>query len=436
MMPANVAGHQKVLIVSQGAPGVGRDANSIMLQRLLVTFPEGSYVVLASSKNWPYRRVPDEPSMKAYHCFRNSIPDRPAPQWEVDGSGAAARSSRRSVRSLLYGILRIAKVLLLDPITVIVQTTSATVQAQAIARSENVTSVLAVSDSGPCLMAGWVASRKVGIPLDIYMFDLWKENVFPPLQSALACVFQHRVFASARNVFAAGTGMGEYLRATYKLPVTVVANICARQLDCGRGNGTVRDPKVITYAGSVDWPQADALLDLVAAVNGIDGWVLQVYSLQSRAILDRRGISGNHVVLCGPLRENEVQSHLTAADLLFVPMTFQRRGTHIIETAQPAKSVDYMASGVPVLIHAPPYAFVARYAREWNTALVADQAGPDQLRHILADVAAGTIDASRQAANACLVVKEKHDPAKESALLQSCIFASASDEPPSDSGAS
>jgi hypothetical protein len=103
-------------------------------------------------------------------------------------------------------------------------------------------------------------------------------------------------------------------------------------------------------------------------------------------------------------------------------MSFGRKGRAIIETAQPAKSVEYMASGVPVLVHAPAYAFVARYAREHDIAVVVDQPGPDELKRVLTALMSDRTDAWAKAQRAAELAGEMYDSPKVSCLLQSYLL--------------
>jgi len=416
--------HPKVLIISQGAPGVGKDANSIMLRRLLVGFPKDSYVVLASSRNWPDNCVPERQWNEGYRCFRNSLRhggsrvDQKEPSTVTPPTGRSAFLTTTSVKNCLRAIfLRV----FLDPLALIVQTRSATAEAVALVRSEAITSILAVSDYGPCLIAGWKASRVTGVPLDLFFFDLWLENVLPFFQHLMARLYQPRVFATARYVCAAGAGSGVYLDRQYGLR-TVVMNNTADIIELPGVEKNGMSPMVVVLSGSVGWPQADAVLDMVRAINSMDGVEIHVYSHQSVEELGSIGVAGPNVLLCGGLPEEDMRKVQKTADLLFVPMSFGKKGVHVIETAQPAKLVDYMASGVPVLVHAPAYSFVARYAREHDVALVADQPGPEGLKDTLARMLLDRTEARRKAVLALALVARDHDPAATSLRLQSLIL--------------
>ena len=56
---------------------------------------------------------------------------------------------------------------------------------------------------------------------------------------------------------------------------------------------------------------------------------------------------------------------------------------HIVETSIPSKIAEYLASGVPILAHAPSYSTVARYCRKYGCGLVVVEPNEDALREAL-----------------------------------------------------
>lgn len=181
-------------------------------------------------------------------------------------------------------------------------------------------------------------------------------------------------------------------------------------------------PMVVLYTGSVGWVQLDAILDMIAAVRDMVGIEFHVYSHQSQDELAVMGVRGNRVVLHQGLAEDEVRRCQVAADVLYLPISFRGKGRHIIETAQPANSVEYMASGVPVLIHAPAYAFVTRYAREHDIAIVVDQPGSEELIRVLMALISDRTDAQKKAARAAALASKSYDSLEISRLLQSYLL--------------
>jgi len=424
------ARHPKVLIISQGAPGVGTDANSIMLWRLLKYFPAGSYMVLSSSKNWPDGRVPQVQQEEGYRCFGGSVV-RPGISRSGGGTSSVVRSTHSTLRILKdwlgrFGFGRSIKFMLrgiVDIVPAVAETWSAAGTATAVAENEDITSILASSDYGPCFMTGWIAHQRTGIPLDLFFFDLWRGNVMPWSRQLMAPLFQRRVLAASRWVFSAGEGIGEYLSTKLGIRSIIVPNSVVACGATTMGYQSVSASRmVVLYTGSVNWAQLDAILDMIAAVRDMGGIEFHVYSRQSRDQLAVLGVTGNNVVLHQGLPEDEVRDRQAAADVLYLPMSFGGRGRAIIETAQPAKSVEYMASGVPVLVHAPPYAFVARYARAHDIAIVVDQPGPDELKRVLMALISDRTEAQRKADRGAALASKSYDSLEVSRLLQSYLL--------------
>ncbi|MBA4365789.1 MAG: hypothetical protein C0398_07335 [Coprothermobacter sp.] len=415
----------KVLIISQGAPGVGKDANSIMLWRLLKYFPANSYMVLSSNKNWPDGRVPQAQREDGHRCFVGSVV-----RSGIGGSGgetfSVVHSTHSTLRILKDWLWRPVKSVLhriVDPVSAVVQTWSAAGTATAIVENEEITSILAISDVGPCLMAGWIAHGRTGIPLDLFIYDLWRGNVLSWFQQLMASLFQRRVLAASRRVFSGSEGVCEYLDAELGIESVVVRNsVIARGVTSVGSRSVSGSPMVVLYTGGVYWAQLDAILDLIAAVRDMVDIEFHIYSRQSQGQLAVMGVTGNNVVVHQGLPEDEVRDRQATADVLYLPMSFGKKGRLIIATAQPAKSVEYMASGVPVLVHAPAYAFATRYAREHDIAIVVDQPGPDELTRVLMALISDRTDAQRKAARAAELASKSHDSLEVSHLLQSYLL--------------
>jgi glycosyltransferase involved in cell wall biosynthesis len=67
------------------------------------------------------------------------------------------------------------------------------------------------------------------------------------------------------------------------------------------------------------------------------------------------------------------------ADLLFLPLAFDSPYPVLINTSCPSKMGEYLASGRPVLVHAPAGSFVAWYFKKYECGLVVDEPDPAKL---------------------------------------------------------
>lgn len=260
---------------------------------------------------------------------------------------------------------------------------SYTKQIADILRREECEAVIACTDDLLHLPAGYWASRMVDIPFYPYLFDDYSTKwLEPPAQS-----FAHRIepflLKKAAGIISPNELLRDDLRQRYGVEATVIHNTCdlsaypiARNETPRRSNDEVR----IVYTGAIYDAHYDAFQNLVSAINllGKKNIKLHLYSTKPRRELEEKGI-------CGPVVYHEHEPlfaipHIQQqADLLFLPLAFASPYPEIIRTSQPVKMGEYLAARQPILVHAPPDSFIARYFRDNKCGLVIDQREPATL---------------------------------------------------------
>jgi glycosyltransferase involved in cell wall biosynthesis len=88
----------------------------------------------------------------------------------------------------------------------------------------------------------------------------------------------------------------------------------------------------------------------------------------------------------------------------------------IVATSFPSKTAEYLASGIPVLVHAPSYSAVARYCPKPGCGLVVDEPNEDSLRSVLLhlsrdaglrrELSAKALEAAEKNHNASLIARD------------------------------
>ena len=73
------------------------------------------------------------------------------------------------------------------------------------------------------------------------------------------------------------------------------------------------------------------------------------------------------------------------ATLLLVALAWHTDAPDVVATATPGKSVEYLASGRPMLVHAPDYAYISRHTRQHRLGLVVDRDEPAALAQTIRD---------------------------------------------------
>jgi glycosyltransferase involved in cell wall biosynthesis len=132
------------------------------------------------------------------------------------------------------------------------------------------------------------------------------------------------------------------------------------------------DPAIV-FTGAIYDAQAEALRRLVRALDRpeLAGARLHLRSQLPPEIVAESGIEAGPRVTLAAASVEESLAAQRAADVLFLPIAFDANEA-VRRTASPSKLPEYLAAGRPILVHAPPDAYVTRYAREHGFAEVVD----------------------------------------------------------------
>src|SRR5947209_17739116 len=105
---------------------------------------------------------------------------------------------------------------------------------------------------------------------------------------------------------------------------------------------------------------------------------LHAYTIRTGKFLRENGVAGP-LVLHPHVANGEMPGVQRDADVLFLALGFRTPYPEINITAAPGKVGEYLASGRPVLVHAPRGSFVSWYFREHECGLVVDEDDPRAL---------------------------------------------------------
>ena len=121
----------------------------------------------------------------------------------------------------------------------------------------------------------------------------------------------------------------------------------------------------IAFAGTINSDgYVRALRQLSQSLFEVSGRLL-VFGPITAQEAQRHGLDDLHVVFGGLLSPSDLIKRLRdEADVLFVPMSFNRSERSNMEMAFPSKLADYTATGLPLLIYGPPYCSAVRWAHD------------------------------------------------------------------------
>ncbi|HQK83280.1 MAG TPA: glycosyltransferase [Atribacter sp.] len=137
----------------------------------------------------------------------------------------------------------------------------------------------------------------------------------------------------------------------------------------------------IVYTGAIYEAHYSAFSNLLKAIQKIPELNIQlhIYSEFSKENLIANGIKGP-VIFHSSIKIFEVAQIQVHADILFLPLAFSSKyPDDIMRTASPMKMGEYLASGVPILVHAPSDSYVSWYFTQYNCGVVVDDDDPEKL---------------------------------------------------------
>ena len=243
--------------------------------------------------------------------------------------------------------------------------------------------IVSVVDSGFSTVAGVVASSLARKPHVLWVFDPWEENAYPLPDRWLGRLLEGRIMRRAAAVVVFSDELARHYRAKHGVQARVLHIPIT-----GPSHATEvhkRPPARVAQvlsAGSLYWAQYDALERIAAACDRIrDAELVVMAGNQAPAL------PGARMVASVPV--SEFRDRLAAADLLVLGLSFDSPYPIVIETATPARFPESLASGTPVLVHAPAGSYLARVTRDAEAGIVVDSPDVDALeaaiRSVLAD---------------------------------------------------
>ncbi len=281
----------------------------------------------------------------------------------------------------------------------------------AILREERCDALVAGTGDMQDLPAAMLAARSTGVRLFVYMFDYYSHQWTEALPRIFAHLVERWIVQRANGVIVPNEGLGEALRRRYGIRAEVVRNPCPAEdqpgsLDPGAGPGAGPSPERtagrgaercaesnvarrtertagprIVYTGAIYGAQLDSFHNLLQALGRVRhaGARLHAWTAIGSAALRQMGIVGP-VEIHPHAPPEAVPAIQREADILFLPLAFASPyDPEIVRTSSPGKMGEYLASGRPILVHAPADSFLARYFRRHRCGWVVDRKDPAAL---------------------------------------------------------
>lgn len=262
-----------------------------------------------------------------------------------------------------------------------------------IAKHEKCTAVVACTGDLIDIPAGFLASQMAHIPFYAYIFDDYVFQWTGDYRqfAKLVCPF---IFKHSAGVIGPNEYICEEYQQRYGVLSILVRNPCDKDefekepypqwpSESGKIN--------IIFTGSIYHANFDCFRNLIKAMDSLKEYQpeLHIFTAQTRSDLEVQGIKSERIFIHSHVPYSDILEQQRKADILFLPLAFESQISEVIHTSAPGKMGEYLASGRPVLVHAPADSYVSWYFKEHECGVVVDTNEPAMLvqaiRHIIED---------------------------------------------------
>lgn len=237
-------------------------------------------------------------------------------------------------------------------------------------------------------ISSFLAHKLAKKPLFVYMHDTWEDAMGEgaEVHRFMARIFERRIFRSASGVFVINEPLQHLYMEKYGI-ISMVLPHCIELPEEPPNRDYIprkeQDIVSIVFTGDIYKTNVDAIKNMVDAMNSLpDNYRLILCTPADVGDLKQYGIGETHKVEIRFVEtRDKVLSLQREADILFLPLAFNSIVPLMeLATIFPTKTVEYMISGNPILVHAPSGYYVCRYAMEAGWGFVVDNPDPGSLR--------------------------------------------------------
>jgi hypothetical protein len=379
---------------------------SIILDRLLSQFDLADSLVFAGKPD-RYSSHRDRFGAASVEVRRRDVPS----WWPREDGAIMVLGRRVPVRLRALGNLLVAVRVALEA-------------ARAL-RAESARGLLAVYPKQHFLLASCLSAMLTRKPLFVYFFDVFVEGL--PHGRRVARVIEQYVGRRATVVFT----MSDAHRVHVEKRLRSYGVRAPRVVELPHAYLPSEVPAVeapsgkpsIVFTGAIYDAQADAIARLVEALDspllvGLDPRLHLVSQTAERAVAGYGIRTGGRVTLRSA-SSGAALGLQRASDILFLPLAWSAK-VHVIRTAAPSKLPEYLAAGRPILVHAPPASYIARYARQHGFAEVVTDSESEAVAAALHRLATDDVRCAELVVNARRTL-ERHHPAAVAATFRGAI---------------
>jgi hypothetical protein len=280
--------------------------------------------------------------------------------------------------------------------------------------------ILAVHPDHHFLGAAVEAASALRIPLGVYLHDTVAEGMAGTPLARAGARLNRKMLGVAREILVINQGMADLFLRKYQRSTVVIPHRYAGPIANSPGRSC--NPARALWAGTLYSVNDKALARVQQALTKCRiEFHLRTDSTRLQCLW--HGLRPPNLHLLPRRRWEGYLQLLREFDVLVVALAWPDEAAihpDELETVFCTKAVEYLASGIPVLVHCPANYYLARYFQERECGLVVSSRDPRELQRHIQDLMNDSARARRLAQNGLRCVEEFRSSEKRLAFRDAC----------------
>ncbi len=260
---------------------------------------------------------------------------------------------------------------------------------QLILKREQCDYVLGTFPDNYYLLAAYLIAKWNGLRFSSYFHNTYLENRPRGIHHRFAAWMQPKVFDYSDYIFVMSEGMQRYYRQRYpdSLHPKFVPLIHTFEEYPPERPDDFDQPKErydLILMGNFNQSNIEATRRLVEALKGNPRFRIKMITQVQKFLLRSRGIDVDAITYLGFVKQEDFYKEIQDNDFCILTHGFTGGYSQAeYETIFPTRTIPFLISGVPILAHTPPHAFLTHFLKKYDCAEVVDEASEEAIRQAL-----------------------------------------------------
>ncbi len=260
---------------------------------------------------------------------------------------------------------------------------------QLIQRKEKCSYVLGTYPDNYYLLAAYLIAKWNGLPFSSYFHNTYLENRPRGIHRRFAAWMQPKIFAYSDYIFVMSEGMQQYYIERYPAVlhekfVPLIHTFSAYPPDRKDDFDEKKECYELVLMGNFNESNVEATRRVINALKGRARFRIKMITQVQKFLLRSRGIDVDAIAYLGFVRQEDFYKEIQRSDFCLLTHGFTGGYSQAeYRTIFPTRTIPFLLSGVPILAHTPPGAFLTHFLKKYDCAEVVEEACEEAIRRAL-----------------------------------------------------